>query len=69
MKKACFFNLYAKYITGKARLDESQAEIMIASGNINNFRYVEDGRKLRGTKETLDEGEGEEFKSWLKPQH
>ena len=27
------------------------------------------GRKLRGTKESLDEGEREEWKSWLKTQH
>ena len=27
------------------------------------------GRKRRGTKEPLDEGEGVEWKSWLKTQH
>ena len=32
--------------------------------NINNL-----SRKWRGTKETLDEGEGEEWKSWPKTQH
>ena len=68
-EKGLLLLLICKYITGKAGLDESQAEIMIASGNINNFIYVEDDRKLRGTKETLDEGEGEECKSWPKPQH
>ena len=53
------------------RLDESQAGIKIAGRNTNNFRYVDDtnGRKWRGTKESLDEGEREEWKSWLKTQH
>ena len=44
-----------------ARLDEVQAGIKVAGRNINNLRYAEDkhlnGRKLRGTKEPLDEGE------------
>ena len=42
-----------------AKLDEAQAGIKILRGNINNLRYVEDtkGRKQRGTKEPLDEGE------------
>ena len=40
-----------------ARPDEAQAEIKIAGRNINNLRYADDttGRKLRGTKEPLDE--------------
>ena len=33
------FNLYAWYIMGYARLDESQAEIKIAWRNLNNHRY------------------------------
>ena len=32
------FNLYAEYIMQNARLDESQAGIKIARGNINNLR-------------------------------
>ena len=44
-----------------ARLDESQAGIKTAGKNINNLRYVDDttlrDRKLRGTKEALDEGD------------
>ena len=36
----CLFNLYAEYIMWNARLDEEQAEIMIARRNINNLRYV-----------------------------
>ena len=44
----CLFNLYAEYIMGNARLDESQAGIKIAGRNINNLRYVDNtnlGRK------------------------
>ena len=37
-----------------AGLDEAQAGIKIARRNINKHPY---GRKQRGTKETLDEGE------------
>ena len=36
------FNLYAEYIMWNARLDEAQAEIMIARRNINNLRYADD---------------------------
>ena len=42
-----------------AGLDKAQAGIKIAGRNINNLRYADDtmtGRKLRGTKEPLDEG-------------
>ena len=45
-----------------ARLDELKAGIKIGRRNINNLRYADDhsnGRKQRGTKEPLDEGEGE----------
>ena len=38
----CLFNLYAEYIMRNARLDEAQAGIKIASGNINNLRYIDD---------------------------
>ena len=34
----CLFNLYAEYIMRNARLDEAQAGIKIARGNINNLR-------------------------------
>ena len=43
-----------------AGLDESQARIKIAGRNMNNLRYVDNttpGRKRRGTKEPVDEGE------------
>ena len=38
----CLFNSYAEYIMQNARLDEAQAGINIARGNINNLRYVDD---------------------------
>ena len=56
----CLFNLYAEYIMQNPRLAESQARIKIAERNINNLRYADDthlGRKRRGTKGPLDEGE------------
>ena len=57
----CLFNLYAEYIMQNAGLDKAQAGIKIARRNINNLRYADDtnsnGRKQRGTKELLDEGE------------
>ena len=59
----CLFNLYAEYIMRNARLDESQAGIKIAGRSINNLRYADMhtyGRKLRGTKEPLDESERKE---------
>ena len=47
-----------------AGLDEAQAGINIAGKNINNLRYADDttlnGRKRRGTKEPLKEGERRE---------
>ena len=51
-----------------ARLDDSQAGTKIAKRN-NNLRYADDtmtGRKLRGTKEPLDEGKRGEWKTGLK---
>ena len=35
-------NLYAEYIMRNAGLDEAQAWIKIARGNINNLRYADD---------------------------
>ena len=51
----CLFKLYAEYIIGNNRLDESQAGIKIAR-NINNFRYADD---------TTIRAESEELKSLL----
>ena len=38
----CLFNLYAEYIMRNAGLEEAQAGIRIARGNINNLRYADD---------------------------
>ena len=67
----CIFNFYAEYIMRNAGLDESQAGIKTAQRNINNLTYGDDttGRKQRGTKEPLDEGERGAWKSWLETQH
>ena len=58
------FNLYTEHIMRNVMLDELQARIKIPGRNINNLRYADDnnsnGRKQRGTKEPLDEGEGGE---------
>ena len=52
----CLFNLYAEYIMRNARLDETQAGIQTARGNINNLRYADD---------TTLRAESEELKSLL----
>ena len=49
----CIFNLHAEYIMGNARLDESQAGIMIARGNINNVRYADDTIHMAKSEEEL----------------
>ena len=44
----------------------------IVEGNINNLRYADDTTLMEESKEELEslvEGEGEEWKSWLKTQH
>ena len=55
-----------------AGLEEAQAGIKIVGRNINNLRYADDAthmaEKPKGTKETLDESERGEWKSWLKTQ-
>ena len=59
----CVFSFYAECIMLNARLYEAQAGIKIAGRNINNLWYANNttlGRKWRGTKEPLDEGEREE---------
>ena len=42
MLSSCLSNFYAEYIMKNARLDEAQAGIRIAGGNINNLRYADD---------------------------
>ena len=53
MLSSCLFNFYAEYITGDARLNESQTEIKIAVRNINNLRYVDDTILTEESKEKL----------------
>ena len=53
---ACLFNFYAEYTMRNAGLVEAQAEIKIAGGNINTFRYADD---------TTFMAESEELKSLL----
>ena len=56
----CLFNLYAEYIMRNAELEEAQAGIKIAERNNDNLimqMHQPYGRKQRGTKEPLDEGE------------
>ena len=50
------FNLYAEYIMRNAGLEEAQAVIKIARGNINNLRYSDDTTLI---------AESEELKSLL----
>ena len=38
----CLFKLNAEYIMRNARLDEAQAGIKVARGNISNLRYADD---------------------------
>ena len=38
----CLFNLYAEYIMRNAGLEEAQAGIKIAEGNMNNLSYTDD---------------------------
>ena len=49
----CLPNLYAEYIMGNARLDESQARIKIARRNINNLRYADDTTLMAEREEEL----------------
>ena len=49
----CLFNLYAKYITRNAGLDEVQAGIKIAGRNINNLRYADDTTLMAESEEVL----------------
>ena len=70
----CLFNFYAEYIMRNTKLEEAQAGIKISRRNIWEISQIwrwhhPYGRKLRGTKEPLDESERGEWKSWLKAQH
>ena len=45
--------IYAEYIMQNARLDELQAGIKIARGNINNLRYADDTILIARSEEEL----------------
>ena len=47
----CLFNFYAEYIMRNAGLEETQAGIKIAGGNINNLRYADDITLMAESKE------------------
>ena len=49
----CLFNLYAKYIMRNPGLEEAQAGLKIAGGNINNLRYADDTTLMRESEEEL----------------
>ena len=70
----CLFNLYAEYIMRNAGLEETQAGIKIAGGNINNLRYADETTLMAESKEKLKSllmkvKEESVLKSWLKIQH
>ena len=69
----CLFNLYAECIMRNAGTDESQAGMNIAGWNINKLRYADATTLMVGSeeelKESLDEGERGEWKSWLETEH
>ena len=50
---SCLFNFYAEYIMRHARLNEVQAGIKIAGGNINDLRYADDTTLMAESKEEL----------------
>ena len=47
------FNFYAEYVMRNTGLDEAQARIHIAGGNINNLRYANDTTLMAGSEEEL----------------
>ena len=49
----CLFNFYAEYIVRNAGLEEAQAGIKIAEGNINNLRYADDTTLMAESEEEL----------------
>ena len=68
----CLFILYAEYIIWNTGLDEAEARIKIARGNINNLRYADDTTLMAESEEELKsflmKMKGE-WKSCLKTQH
>ena len=49
----CLFNLYAEYIMRNAGLEEAQAGIKIAGGNVSNLRYAGDTTLMAESEEEL----------------
>ena len=49
----CLFNFYAEHIMRNSGLDEEQAGIKIAGGNINNHRYADDTTFMSESEEEL----------------
>ena len=47
------FNCYVEYIMRNAGLEETQAGIKIAGGNINNLRYADDTTLMAESEEEL----------------
>ena len=53
MLSPCLFNFYAEYIMRNAGLEEEQAGIKIAGGNINNLTYADDSTLMAESEEEL----------------
>ena len=49
----CLFNLHAEYIMRNTGLEETQAGIKIARGNISNLRYADDTTLMAESEEEL----------------
>ena len=49
----CLFSFYVEYIMRNAGLDEAQAGIRIARGNVNNLRYAHDTTFMAESKEEV----------------
>ena len=49
----CLFNLHAECIMRNAGLEEAQAGLKIARGNINNLRYADDTTLMAESEEEL----------------
>ena len=63
----CLFNFCAEYIMRNGKKHKLESRL---PGEISICRWRHPyGRKWRGTKKPLDEGESGEWKSWLKAQH
>ena len=68
----CLVNLHAECIMRNAGLDEAQAGIKIAGGNINNLKYADDTTLIVQSDEELKSfwmRIKRRMKSWLKIQH